>query len=92
MGCNAGMNTCMQLVLGLTKPWPNLHGRTAYNSKDWTIGVNCWDNKNNPPWGGLFGGGGGGGANDLCACVSTHMLGESGVCSPRKILQIRCSA
>ena len=42
------MNTCMQLVLGLTKP--NLHGRTAYNSKDWTIGVNCWDNKHNPPW------------------------------------------
>ena len=32
-----------------------------------------------------------GGANDSCACISTHMLGGVGVCSPRKILQIRCS-
>ena len=34
---------------------------------------------------------GGGGVNWLYACVSTHMLGGVGVCSPRKILQIRCS-
>ena len=33
----------------------------------------------------------GGGANCLYACVSPHVLGGLGVCSPRKILQIRCS-
>ena len=32
-----------------------------------------------------------GGTNCLYACISTHMLGGLGVCSPRKILQVICS-
>ena len=32
-----------------------------------------------------------GGGNCLYTCVSTHVLGRSGVCSPKKMLQIRCS-